>query len=67
MALSKKEYNKLMNENWSGLLFKKSYSKLNASGKSLVKKAIANDVKHNDEDAKKIKVKHKELYKKGLK
>lgn len=63
--LSKKEYNKLMNENWANLLFKKSYNKLNTSAKKLVKIAIANDQKHNNEDKKKIINKNKSLYNKG--
>lgn len=63
--MTKKEYNKLMNENWANLIYKKSYDKLNSSGKKLVKIAIANDVKHNNKDKIKIVKQYKELYERG--
>ena len=65
MKLTKKNYNEFMQANWANLLFKKSYDKLNTSGKKLVKIAIENDKKHNDKDKNKIIKENKELYKKG--
>lgn len=63
--MTKKDYNRLMNENWANLIYKKSYDKLNSSARKLVKIAIANDVKHNNKDKVKIIKQNRSLYEKG--